>query len=148
MIQGFVHARHQTPTNAYQPHEPLPDLDLTTLQLSAKEVAQVFHLPLSEAVNHSRLKIHPLRRVDTAPYWAVDVSDLLSSSHIEKGEAVISEEKAGDAPEDAIDSRDGQAWKSDPLGRDEVGGGREGRLEVWGLTGWYLNVLLKALHVY
>ena len=45
-------------------------------------------------------------------------------------------------------SSDGQApWASDPEGRDEIGGGREGRLEVWGLTGWYLNILMRRLGV-
>lgn len=31
---------------------------------------------------------------------------------------------------------------------DEIGGGKAGRLEVWGLTGWYLNLLMKALNIY
>ncbi|KAG1732020.1 uncharacterized protein EDB91DRAFT_1238857 [Suillus paluster] len=37
---------------------------------------------------------------------------------------------------------------SDPLGRPEVGGGKEGRLEVWGLTGWYMSLLMRILRVY
>ena len=28
---------------------------------------------------------------------------------------------------------------------DEVGGGFGGRLEVWGLTGWYLNLFMKIV---
>jgi len=28
--------------------------------------------------------------------------------------------------------------------KDEVGGGFDGRLEIWGLTGWYLNLLMKV----
>lgn len=28
---------------------------------------------------------------------------------------------------------------------DEIGGGRDGKLEVWGLTGWYLGLLMQAL---
>lgn len=36
-------------------------------------------------------------------------------------------------------------WESDTE-IDEVGGGRD--LEIWGLTGWYLSLLMKVLHVY
>jgi nudix motif 8 len=43
------------------------------------------------------------------PYWAVDVTDFAPLA----------------APA--------------PYVRDEAGGGRSGRLEVWGLTGWYLS---------
>ena len=39
-------------------------------------------------------------------------------------------------------------WINDPDQRDEIGGGREGRLEVWGLTGWYLSALMRILRVY
>ncbi|OJA10446.1 hypothetical protein AZE42_05897 [Rhizopogon vesiculosus] len=53
------------------------------------------------------------------PYWAVDVSDIVE--HLE--------------------------WISDPSGQPEVGG-REGRLEVWGLTGWYMSLLMRILKVY
>ncbi|TDL23681.1 hypothetical protein BD410DRAFT_692735, partial [Rickenella mellea] len=31
---------------------------------------------------------------------------------------------------------------------DEIGGGRDGRLEVWGLTGWYVGLLMEALGLY
>ena len=30
---------------------------------------------------------------------------------------------------------------------DEIGAGRGG-LEVWGLTGWYLSLLMRALEIY
>ncbi len=39
-------------------------------------------------------------------------------------------------------------WINDPEQRDEIGGGRQGRLEVWGLTGWYLCALMRILRVY
>lgn len=38
-------------------------------------------------------------------------------------------------------------WVNDEAQRDEIGGGRDGRLEVWGLTGWYLNLFLKAVGI-
>lgn len=53
------------------------------------------------------------------PYWAIDVSDLVPS---------------------------GSPWElSDARGQSETNGGR---LEVWGLTAWYLSLLMKMLKVY
>lgn len=54
------------------------------------------------------------------PYWAVDVTDLVTGNgrvHEKGAEEVV----------------------------DEVGEGRDGRLEVWGLTGWYMGLLMEAL---
>ncbi len=31
---------------------------------------------------------------------------------------------------------------------DEVGPGVNGRIEVWGLTGWYLSLLMKMMQIY
>jgi hypothetical protein len=42
----------------------------------------------------------------------------------------------------------GQAEWPKFTGKDEVGGGKDGRLEVWGLTGWYLTLLMKVLEVH
>jgi len=56
---------------------------------------------------------------DLQPYWAVDVSDKVNASVHTTGEIA-----------------------------DEVGGGRNGHLEVWGLTGWYLSRLMHALDVW
>jgi hypothetical protein len=54
------------------------------------------------------------------PYWAIDVSDIA----------------------------EGFDWMSDTSGKPELGGGREGSLEVWGLTGWYMSLLMRILRVY
>lgn len=53
------------------------------------------------------------------PYWAIDVSDLVPPG--------------------------GPCESSDTRGQSEINGGR---LEVWGLTGWYLCLLMKVLKVY
>ncbi|KAG1831265.1 hypothetical protein EV424DRAFT_1372563, partial [Suillus variegatus] len=37
---------------------------------------------------------------------------------------------------------------NDPSGHSEVSGGKEGRLEFWGLTGWYMTLLMRILKVY
>lgn len=109
---------------------PLPNLNMSDLSLSQKEVAHAFHLPLSELVSAPRLHQYLFR--GRIPYVAIDVTDIIVNH---AGGQVV--------------SSDGQApWTSDPTGRDEIGDGKEGRLEVWGLTGWYLNVLMKILGVY
>lgn len=95
--------------------------------LSPPEVAHAFHLPLSELLSPPRLHSHLFR--GSRPYFAIDVSDLAVSPN------------AAHVAND-ID------WASDPQQRDEIGGGREGRLEVWGLTGWYLSAFLRVLRVY
>lgn len=103
-------------------------------------MAQVFHLPLAEVINPARMRLHTLRRGGkVTPYWALAVSDLLSPAHIEQGDSV-----AWDG------STLGIGWASDSYRRHkiEIGGGKEGELEVWGLTGWYLNVLCRALGIY
>ncbi|KIJ55408.1 hypothetical protein M422DRAFT_24012 [Sphaerobolus stellatus SS14] len=56
---------------------------------------------------------------DLRPYWAVDVSDKIDTT-VDIGPEIT----------------------------DEVGGGRAGRLEIWGLTGWYLSLLMRALGVW
>jgi hypothetical protein len=108
-------------------HKPLPSVDLSAIQQRASkdEVAAIFHLPLAELANPSRNRAYLFR--NQRPYWAVDVSDLVSG---DDGLPFISE---------SVEK---------PL-EDEVGAGREGRLEVWGLTGWYLSLLstkLTSLH--
>jgi hypothetical protein len=120
-----VHSTDYTTPTADDPDDtaPLPSLPLASLTLSPHEVAHAFHLPLSGAADPARLRAHPLRRgLDMAPYWAVGVSDLVPGGT--------------------------GAWNAAAGQPDEVGGGRDGALEVWGLTGWYLNVLMRALGVY
>jgi hypothetical protein len=96
----------------------LPSLSLSSLTISQSEVATVFHLPLSAFTAPARLRPDMFRA--TRPYWAVDVSDIV----------------------------EGFERVNDPLGQPEVGGGREGRLEVFGLTGWYMSLLMRILRVY
>lgn len=100
--------------------DPLLSPSLSSLQLSEPEVAHVFHLPLTLLADPNRLRESKFRGGDS--YIAVDVSDLI-------GEGV---EWAG----------------TDPEGRDEFGGGAGGKLEIWGLTGWYLGILMKRLGVW
>lgn len=56
---------------------------------------------------------------DLRPYWAVDVSDKVNAVERRVEENV-----------------------------EQVSDKREGGLEVWGLTGWYLSLLMRALEVW
>ena len=121
--QGFVHeAKAAVRTTPAEQDRPLPSLDITSLHPAEAEVAHLFHLPFQELVSPVRLRAHQFRGI--TPYWAINVSDIVSSS---------AGRKITFAPETNV---------------DEIGGGREGRLEVWGLTGWYLNLLMRALEVF
>lgn len=97
---------------------------MSSIRPSLPEVAHAFHLPLSDIAGlgqEQRLRVHSFR--DQEPYWSIDVTD-----------------KVSEVP--------GLTWAS-PSGINEVGGSdREGKLEVWGLTGWYINVLMQWLEVY
>lgn len=132
MIQGFIHPHPYvaTSTDDTDSDTPIPSISLSSLTLSVREVAHAFHLPLTALHTASRLHEYMFR--GSTPYYAIDVSDIITAH--EEGSVVSS-----DGP---------VAWASDPAQRDEIGGGKEGRLEVWGLTGWYVNVLMRALKLY
>lgn len=115
---GFVYPRGSHRTDTGSLDDPLPSISLSSLTISQDEVATVFHLPLSAFTSPARVRPDMFR--DASPYWAVDVSDL-------------------------VEGFDGV---NDPLGHPVVGGGKEGRLEVWGLTGWYMSLFMKILKVY
>ena len=108
----------QISTDKLNEDEPLPSLEMSTLVPSAPEVAHVFHMPFTELANSSRLRMHQFR--GGSPYWAVDVTDRIGGSVKWAGETPV----------------------------DEVGGGRGGKLEIWGLTGWYLNLFMRALEIF
>jgi nudix motif 8 len=57
---------------------------------------------------------------DLQPYWAVNVSD-----KVNRAEGLIEETEV-----------------------DDIGGRRETVLEIWGLTGWYLSLFMRALEVW
>ncbi|KAJ6485883.1 NUDIX hydrolase domain-like protein [Mycena sanguinolenta] len=118
---GFVHNNTERPST--DEDLPLCSIDLPALKRMASkdEVAAIFHLPLAELANPSRRRQYLFR--GSHPYWAVEVSDLVSD---EDGLPFISE---------SVEK---------PL-EDEIGAGQEGRLEVWGLTGWYLHLLSTKL---
>jgi len=116
--QGFVYPTGNPGADTRSLDDPLRSISLSSLTISQPEVATVFHLPLSAFTSPARLRPDMFRV--TNPYWAIDVTDLV----------------------------EGFEGVSDPLGRPEVGGGKEARLEVWGLTGWYMSLLMRIIRVY
>lgn len=98
----------------------LPSLDPLQLRLSPEEVVQTFHEPFTSLIRPSSLRPHAFRGGE--PYYAIDVTQKM----IETGVPF-----------------------SPASGVDEVGGSdRPGRLEIWGLTGWYTNLFLRLMGLY
>ncbi|THH13444.1 hypothetical protein EW146_g6772 [Bondarzewia mesenterica] len=118
---GFVYPSAESRNdNIDDADAPLPSLSMSSLSISHPEVANAFHLPFSEMISPARLRTHLFRGDE--PCWAITVSDIVD--------------------------QEGVGWASDPAQRDEIGGDRGERLEVWGLTGWYLSLLMKVFEVY
>lgn len=118
-LQAFVHGHQINEKGTLD--TPLSSIDLEDVwkHRSLEEVASVFHLPLQALASPVRLKASKFR--GGWPYWAVDVSDLVEAEKVEHG--------------------DGEFV-------DEVGCGQEGRIEIWGLTGWYLSLLTRILQIH
>ena len=121
--QGFVHSASVVTRVLESDDEPLPSLDIDILrkQLSPSEVAAVIHLPLSALISPTRIRHSLFRRQE--PYWVVDVTDMVQSTIRAETVTTRATEKINDESGDE-------------------------RIEVWGLTGWYLSLLLKVLQVY
>lgn len=110
--QSRIHLGQNTNLDA-----PIPSLSMSTLKAIPPEVAYIFHLPLAELVQPVRLHLHQFRGV--APYWAVNVTDMIGGSSVD--------------------------WtvETPSINRE-----RQGTLEIWGLTGWYVNVLMRVLEIF
>lgn len=99
----------------------LPNLDPSTLTLNSTEVAQLFYLTLEELTDTSRLHQHHFR--GRPPYWCVTVSDKVPEQYWTTPRVLPFEK--GDEPED-----------------------RGRRLEIWGLTGYYLNLFMRKMTIW
>lgn len=110
--------------------DPLPSIDLHAIKLSQSEVAAVFHLPLTTMTAPSRMRSYLFR--GRRPYTAIDVTDLIQLGVGEQvGPTAISNEERVRDNVDGVTISDTQE-----------------RMEVWGLTGWYLSLVMRALRVY
>ena len=95
-------------------------MDTLRSQVSPVEVATTIHLPLKFFAFPTLIRTSIYRA--QKPYWVIDVTDLVQSVLAE--DATITEEES------------------------ETGSRIDGRIEVWGLTGWYISMLMKVLQVY
>ncbi|KAF5373343.1 hypothetical protein D9615_007461 [Tricholomella constricta] len=114
-------------------NDGLPSIDLLSLhsEVSPNEVAVAFHLPLATLADPARWRQSLFR--ESRPYTVLDVTDVVETAGGRRlGITALSSEEGVD--DGHVDS--------------EVGSGRKSRIEVWGLTGWYLSLLMKTLQVY
>jgi len=124
---GFVHSESSSrmdtaqTSNGANSDVTLPQLSLQGLTPSLPEVAHVFHLPLRELVRCSR-QTRQLFRGDRE-YNAIDVTDLVSRP-----------------------SKSSDRWQGGGVKAEGIEGIND-KLEIWGLTGWYLALLMRALHL-
>ena len=129
--KGFVKPEHDVGTPAED--EPLPSIDLLSLQdqVSHDEVALAFHLPLSTIADSSRLT-KSLFRGDR-PYTVIDVTDVIRACGT-SGAAIpiTSKSSEEDTTNILYNTRTGQS----------------GSIEVWGLTGWYVSLLMRILGIH
>ncbi|KAI6164462.1 NUDIX hydrolase domain-like protein [Pisolithus thermaeus] len=100
-----------------EPDVPLPSLSVNSLAVSQPEVAAAFHLPLSALACQTRLRSSLFRA--SRPYWTLDVSDLVPQRV----------QTRGDVDHNLVEKTAGE------------------KLEVWGLTGWYLSLIMEVLGI-
>ena len=114
-MEAFLHEEPYGPAVDADDTLPLPSPPLSSLALSQVEVASAFHLPLNYLTDPRYLREHQFR--GSAAYWAYDVTDLVEP----------------------------RIRRSNPATnfKGDVGGGLGGGLEIWGLTGWYLNLFMR-----
>ncbi|PFH51918.1 hypothetical protein AMATHDRAFT_141513 [Amanita thiersii Skay4041] len=131
---GFVHSF--LPNRSPGPTEPFPSLDIRHLRtkLSKTEVAAAFHVPLIALTDESRRRLHFFR--ERRPYWAITVTDL-----IQNGNDGITGTGAIDYARDDFSHSTAKSEKKVISAREEED------IEVWGLSGWYLSLLMRVLKV-
>ncbi|KAK1232734.1 hypothetical protein PQX77_004132 [Marasmius sp. AFHP31] len=124
-VVGFIHQEASYSTDM-SPEDPLPSCDLTSIRAVASrtEVDSVFHLPFSALTSAVRLRSSMFR--GNRPYWTVGVADIVENR-------MLDDRYTGGCPPSDDDS--------------EIGPGRYGELEIWGLSGWFLNLLLRNIEM-
>lgn len=124
----------EAPTRNISDDEPLPSIDLEALRrkISKSEVDAVFHLPLSAITSPARLRSGRYR--GNRLYWPINVSDLVDPANVKARIA----ERGGVLPNYQCGGDD-----------SEVGaGGFKNTIELWGLSGWYMTMLMRILQIY
>ncbi|KAF9258912.1 hypothetical protein L218DRAFT_1080166 [Marasmius fiardii PR-910] len=169
---GFIHAHHSshldydTHSNCDldDEHTPLPSVSLSDLRRTTNrmEVDAIFHLPFEELLSPRRLRSSMFR--GNRPYWTVGVSDLVAQSdltnagpsnshilqHLHIIETDVEPNRDGTVDPTSIQKETTHRVPItlDPGDDTELGPGKNGNLEIWGLTGWYLNSFMRSLGMY
>lgn len=101
---------------------------MTTLKLNTTEVAQVFYLTFEELADERRLRNHQFR--GRPAYWTINVSDKVDPVYWTSPLHLPGEQPLGQT------------------GEFTVAGERQAKLEIWGLTGWYLNLFMRVVKLW
>jgi hypothetical protein len=129
--QGYVHRDSTWKRNDFDQScvqsQALPSLPLSGLTASPDEVAYILPMPLEFLLDPRRLGLHLFRIDARRPYWKVGVGDqvpedLLPPSRSRRLRASRDVQSAASTEEERIRA-----------------------LEVWGLSGWFLNRLAWRL---
>ncbi|CAG7846918.1 SubName: Full=Uncharacterized protein {ECO:0000313/EMBL:CCA71376.1} [Serendipita indica DSM 11827] len=107
------------PTNIND-SSPLANTLIEDLDINTAEVAMMFHLTLEELTDERRLTRHNFR--GRPPYWCVNVSDKVPEEYWTTPRVLPDEPSL-----------------------EEGGVDRGRRLEIWGLTGWYLHLFMRTV---
>jgi len=115
---GFVHSTLIENRVLGSDDEPLPSLEIDTLRKQLSPSEVAAVIHLPLSALISPTRIRNSHFRGQEPYWVVDVTDMVQPTRMAEGIRI------------------------------ELGPGEDGRIEVWGLTGWYLSLLMKILQVY
>ncbi|WVW78362.1 hypothetical protein I302_100316 [Kwoniella bestiolae CBS 10118] len=127
---GFIHSDPQPFPSIPQ---TLPSLPLSQITPNPDEVSSIITLPLSALRDPQKLAVHYFRLNLNRPYYRVGVQDyMIDKEHTTKTNTLRKDEKKIDGGENPIRS----------VGVEENGESSE-KLEVWGLSGWFLNRLAQ-----
>lgn len=110
-------------------------MSISSLNPSPSEVAHVLPLPLRFLTDPTRRQIHYFRIDASKPYYKIWVDDLIPLDQDRESDQEREGKPLGlKRQEEVLGQRQ---WGG--IGKTGIGGRRG--LEVWGLSGWFLNKL-------
>ena len=101
---------------------------MATLKINTAEVAQAFYLTFEELADERRLRHHQFR--GKPAYWTTNVSDKVDPVYWTSPLYLPGEQPHEQAGEFAVADK------------------RQAKLEIWGLTGWYLNLFMRVVKLW
>lgn len=140
IVQGFLHSRPYTAPSVEDASagRPLPAFPLDSLTPSPDEVSHIIPMPLSYLAQPGRLALHLFRIDARRPYRKVGVGDQVPTDLLPpsrrgsyRGSTIAGLSGAG---KHIGEKEDYEAFRAAGMARMRA-------LEVWGLSGWFLNKL-------